>query len=219
LNAIRARRDRRELTDLYSDSEIKQLAQDRTPRSTLVSLGGSQQLTDRLQLALDVSASYLSETPASGGVEAMASTGWEFSYYPQLVVSSLFTNGDVGTIGIRYFDGNLSDTWSLIINERYPITPRLRVLPRVRVDWRDRRGRDEFLPDPDASAEDPIAAAQAARARNGSLTVRPYLGIEWRVWKLTLFGDAGLEWTSGSFDAGGEDEFAYAFSGGLRYDF
>jgi len=207
------------LTDLYSDSEIKQLAEDRTPRSTLVSIGGSQQLSDRLQLAIDVSASYLSDTPASGGVEAMASTGWEFSYYPQLVVSSLFTNGDVGTIGVRYFDGSLSDTYSLIINERYPITPLLRVLPRVRVDWRNRRGRDEFLPDPDASAADPIAAAQASRARNGSLTIRPYLGIEWRIWKLTLFGDAGLEWTSGSFDAGGGDEFAYAFSGGLRYDF
>jgi hypothetical protein len=208
-----------DLAKLYSNSEIKQLAQDRTPRSTLASLGGSQQLTDRLQLALDVSASYLSDTPASGGVEAMASTGWEFSYYPQLVVSSLFTNGDVGTIGVRYFDGTLSDTWSLIINERYPITPQLRILPRVRVDWRNRSGRDEFLPNPDATAVDPIAAAQAARSRNGSLTVRPYLGIEWRVWKLTLFGDAGAEWTSGSFDAGGGDEFVYAFSGGLRYDF
>jgi hypothetical protein len=206
-----------ELTDLYSDSEIKQLAQDRTPRSTLVSLGGSQQLTDRLQLALDVSASYLSDTPASGGVEAMATRVGVLT--TRSSSSRAVHERDVGTIGIRYFDGNLSDTWSLIINERYPITPLLRVLPRVRVDWRNRRGRDEFLPDPDASAEDPIAAAQAARARNGSLTVRPYLGIEWRVWKLTLFGDAGLEWTSGSFDAGGGDEFAYAFSGGLRYDF
>jgi hypothetical protein len=36
---------------------------------------------------------------------------------------------------------------------------------------------------------------------------------------VTLFGDAGMEWTSGSFDAGGEDEYIYAFSGGLRYDF
>jgi len=208
-----------DLRILYSASEIKQLAMDRTPRSTLASLGGSQQLTDRLQLALDVSASYLSDTPASGGVEAMESTGWEFSYYPQLVVSSLFTTGDVGTIGVRYFDGSVSDTWSLIINERYPITPLLRVLPRVRVDWRNRRGRDEFLPNPDATAQDPTAAAQAARARNGSLTVRPYLGLEWRVWKLTFFGDTGVEWTSGSFDAGGGDELAYAFSGGLRYDF
>ena len=208
-----------ELRDLYSESQIKQLARDRTPRSTLASLGGSQQLSDRLQLALDVSASYLSDTPASGGVDAMESTGWEFSYYPQLVVSSLFTNGDVGTIGVRYFDGSVSDTWSLIINERYPVTPMLRVMPRVRVDWRNRRGRDEFLPNPDATEEDPTAAADAARARNGSLTVRPYLGIEYRIWKLTLFGDAGLEWTSGSFDATGGDEFGYAFSGGLRYDF
>jgi hypothetical protein len=208
-----------DLQDLYSDSEIKDLARDRTPRSTLVSLGGSQQLSDRVQLAIDISASRLSETPASGGVDAMPGTGWEFSYYPQLVVSGLFANGDVGTVGVRYFDGSLSDTWSLIVNERYPLTPRLRILPRLRVDWRTNRGRDEFLPNPDDTDEDPIGSAQAARSRNGSLTVRPYLGLEYRVWKVTLFGDAGMEWTSGSFDAGGEDEYIYAFSGGLRYDF
>ena len=151
--------------------------------------------------------------------KAMPSTGWEFSYYPQLVASNLLTVGDVGTLGVRYFDGNLSDTWSLIMNERYPITPKLRILPRLRVDWRNRAGRDEFLANPDATAEDPVAAAQAARARNGSLTGRPYFGIEWRVWKLTFSGDAGVEWTNGSFDAAGGDELSYAFSAGVRYDF
>ena len=89
---------------------------------------------DRVQLAIDISASRLSETPASGGVDAMPGTGWEFSYYPQLVVSGLFANGDVGTVGVRYFDGSLSDPWSLIVNERYPLTPRLRILPRLRVE-------------------------------------------------------------------------------------
>jgi hypothetical protein len=220
-NAIQGQPAQRldDLRQIYSESEIKQLAQDRTPRSTLLSLGGSQQLTDWLQLALDVSASNLSATQASGGVEATPSTGWEFSYYPQLIASGLFTSGDVGTLGVRYFDGSVSDTWSLILNERFPITPTFRILPRVRLDWRNRRGRDEFQPNPDDTAQDPVAAAAAARARNGSFTVRPYLGAEWRVWKLTLFGDAGVEWTTGSFDAGSGNEFSYAFSGGIRYDF
>ena len=208
-----------ELRAIYSESEIKALAEDRTPRSIMASLGGSQQLTDSLQLALDVSASYLSDTPASGGVEAMPSTGWEFSYYPQLVASNVLTTGDVGTVGVRYFDGNQSDTWSLIMNERYPITPKLRIMPRLRVDWRNRSGRDEFQPNPDDTAEDPIAAAQAARARNGQFTVRPYFGVEWRLWQLTFSGDAGVEWTSGSFDAQGGNELSYAFSAGIRYDF
>jgi hypothetical protein len=162
-----------------------------------------------------ISASNLSSTPASGGVDGSDSTGWELSYFPQLIASGLLTDGDVATLGVRYFDGSVSDTWSLILNERYPITPKLRILPRVRLDWRNRRGRDEFLPNPDDTAEDPVAAERASRARNGSFTVRPYLGVEWRVWKLTLFGDAGLEWTSGSFDAEGGDELSYAFSGGF----
>jgi hypothetical protein len=208
-----------DLAKLYSPSQLRALALDRTPRSLAGSIGGSHQLTEDTQLALDISTAKLGGTPPSGGVEGTPATGWETSYFPQLISSNLLTQGDVATIGVRYFDGTASDTISLITTERIPVTPTFRLLPRMRVDWRNRRGRDEFAPTPDQIENDPIAAAAAARARNGSLTVRPFLGFDWRIWKFTVDGEAGVEWTNASFDPAAGNQFDWSFALGLRYDF
>jgi len=208
-----------DLAKTYSQSQLRALALDRTPRSLTASLGGSHQITVETQLALDVSGATLGGTPPSGGVDGTPSTGWEMSYYPQLISSNVFTEGDVATVGVRYFDGSVSDTISLITTERYPVTPTFRLLPRFRVDWRNRRGRDEFAPTPDQIQNDPIAAAAAARARNGALTVRPFLGFDWRIAKFTLDGEAGVEWTNSSFDPAAGNQFDWSFALGLRYDF
>jgi tetratricopeptide (TPR) repeat protein len=208
-----------DLAKLYSRSELRALALDRTARTATASLGASHQLTGELQLALDVSAAKLGGTGSSGGVEGTPALGWEFSYYPQLIASNVFTSGDVATIGVRYFDGGVSNTISLISSERYPLTPKLRLLPRLRIDWRNHSGRDEFAPTAEEIATDPIAAAAAARARNGALTVRPFLGFDWRVWKLTFDGEAGVEWTNAAFDPVAGHQFDWSVSLGLRYDF
>lgn len=218
-----------DLTETYSESQLRELALDRTPRALTASVGGSHQLTTATQLALDVSAAKLGGTPPSGTIVAgvpsadfvagSPSSGWELSYYPQLISSGVFAENDVATVGVRYFDGSASDTISLIGTERYPVTPTFRLLPRLRVDWRNRRGRDEFAPTPDQIENDPIAAAAAARARNGALTVRPFLGFDWRIGKFTVDGEAGVEWTNASFDPAAGNTFDWSFALGLRYDF
>lgn len=209
------------LARTYSDSEIRRLAEDRTSRSTIVSVGGTRQLTERLQLALDFSISQLSGTPESGGVPASEDSGWETSLYPQLVATDLLLDGDVGSVGVRWFDGTASDTWSLILHERVPVTKQLRLHPRLRLDYRTSSGRDEFalLPD-DPNASLPSVQA-TTRVRNGSFTVRPYLGAEYRFGRLTLDTDCGIEWTTGAFgdEPSNGDELAYILSFGLRYDF
>jgi tetratricopeptide (TPR) repeat protein len=211
--------DLSDLGKIYGASGLRGLARDRTPRAFTSSVGGSHQLTGHTQLALDVSVAKLGGTPSSGGVEGTPASGWETSYYPQLISSSFFTDGDVATLGVRYFDGSASDTISLIAAERWPVTPAFRLLPRLRIDWRNRSGRDEFAPTPDQIENDPVAAAAAARARNGSLTVRPYLGFDWRLWKITLNGEAGVEWTNASFDPAAGDQLDWSVALGIRYDF
>ena len=208
--------DLRELRRTYSSSEIRDLARDRTARSTTGSVGGTQQLLVWLQFAVDVSGSNLSGTPASGTVDATESTGWEFAYLAQLIATGLLTEGDVTTLGARYFDGSSSKTYSMLLNHRYPLTRNLRLLPRVRVDWRTRAGTDEFAVPPDQQ-NDPFF--RPPPTRNGQLTVRPYLGIEYRLWKLTFDSDAGVEWTSGAFTPGTGSQLDYSLSVGVRYDF
>jgi hypothetical protein len=210
-----------DLRDRFSDSEIRRLAEDRTARSTILSVGGTRQLTEHVQLALDFSMSNLSGTPESGGVSETEDTGWETSLYPQLIATDLLLGGDVGSIGVRWFDGTGSDTWSLILHERLPITKALRLHPRLRLDYRTSSGSDEFalLPDdPDSSLP---AVESATRVRNGSFTLRPYLGAEYRIGRVTLDTDCGIEWTTGAFgdEPSNGDELAYILSFGMRYDF
>jgi len=208
-----------DLRSTYSDAEIRRLAEDRTARSTTASLGATRQLGERFQLAVDVSAARLGSTPASGGVDAMEGTGWEIAYYPQLVATGLLTEGDVGTLGVRYFDGDTANVTSFIVSERYPVSRALRLSPRLRIDWRDSVGRDEFAPSAEDLDADPVAAASAARVRRGSLTVRPFFGLEYRIGRVTLDTDAGFEWTTGGFTAGGGDEYGWSLTSGVRYDF
>lgn len=213
--------DLSDLRDRFSDSEIRRLAEDRTARSTILSVGGTRQLTERFQLALDFSASNLTGTPESGGVSETEDTGWETSLYPQLIATDLLLAGDVGSVGVRWFDGTGSDTWSLILHERLPVTKALRLHPRLRLDYRSSGGSDEFalLPDnPDASLP---AVESATRVRNGSFTLRPYLGAEYRIGHVTLDTDCGIEWTTGAFgdEPSNGDELAYILSFGMRYDF
>ena len=109
------------------------------------SVGGTRQLTESVQLALDFSMSNLSGTPESGGVSETEDTGWETSLYPQLIATDLLLGGDVGSIGVRWFDGTGSDTWSLILHERLPMTkaaaPASAAAPRLPHQQRQRRVR------------------------------------------------------------------------------
>jgi outer membrane biosynthesis protein TonB len=206
--------DLSELEELYTNDEIRQLAEDRTPTSTYASFGATQKLGARWQLGVDVSGSKLTSTPTSGGVTGTPGTGWELAVNPQLIATGLFTTNDIASFGFRYFDGATTRTYSLLVNERYPITDKLRLAPRLRVDWRQQPGSDEFVPPP-GTVIDPFFRPDPTR--NGQLTVRSYLGAEYRFWKLTLDSDCGVEWSDGTFT--GEASLDYSLWFGLRYDF
>jgi hypothetical protein len=142
------------------------------------------------------------------------STGWELAVNPQLIATGLFTTNDIASFGFRFFDGATTRTYSVLATERYPITDKLRLTPRLRVDWRQQPGSDEFVPPP-GTVIDPFFRPDSTR--NGQLTVRSYLGAEYRIWKLTLDSDCGGEWSDGTFT--GEPSLDYSLWLGVRYDF
>lgn len=126
----------------YSEDEIRSLAEDRTADSQTYTVGLSRQLNEMFQLTGDVTMSKFGETPASGGVEAIPSTGNEFFYNLQLIGSNLLKANDIAILGVRYQDTSTSDTKSLLLNERYPINKAWRVNPRFRVDYRTNKDDD-----------------------------------------------------------------------------
>lgn len=186
-----------DLLKIFSEDEIRDLARDRTARSTSGTFGITQDLNANYQLSFEVTASELSGTPASGGVEANPGTGVEFFYSTQLIGTNLFTEGDVTILGLRYFDTMNHNSYSAIINTRFSINRDFRVNPRVQFEYRENKdgGGDRF-------------------------NVRPLLRLDYRLTRwLRLETEGGMEWTRET--ALGEDERSrgYFFALGFRADF
>ena len=125
-----------ELEDSIGERALRELAEDRTLDSSLVTLGISHPLSEHIQIAGDVTWSRLGAAPASGGVEAIESTGDDFFYSAQLIGSSLLKEGDISTLGVRFAKTKPRNTYTFNLNSRYPITPAWRINPRMQVDYR-----------------------------------------------------------------------------------
>jgi hypothetical protein len=126
-----------ELEDLYSESELRQLALDRTPLSKTVTAGASHQLNSQWQLVGDVTAMEFDDTPASGGVEAIPGTDTELYLSSQLIATSLIRDNDTMILGLRAGDTTSYDLYSMSLNWRVIAARGLRINPRIRFDYRD----------------------------------------------------------------------------------
>jgi hypothetical protein len=186
-----------DLQDSFTDSEIQDLARDRTATSKLATLGVSHPVNEQLQISGDITAYNLSGTSASGGVAAMEGTGTDFTYNLQLVGSNLVTQGDITIFGLRYTDTGDRDIYSLNFNTRYPVTSDFRVNPRFRMDYRDNQddGTDQ-------------------------VTYRPSLLLDYRIKRrLRLEAEVGGEYSDRELVDGSEESNSYFINLGYRADF
>lgn len=125
-----------DMTLLFTEDELRQFALDRSPRVATVSTGVSKPLSPKLQFNLNASLSSIDASPESAGVPASEAT--EYSYYSaDLVASSLFTEGDVGIVGLRYSSSDSTDVYSINLDSRFPLGRAWRINPRLRVDYRE----------------------------------------------------------------------------------
>ncbi len=184
-----------DLKQLYSSSEIEELARDRTARSATGTLSLTKHLTEQLQLTADGTLSEVDDLPESGNVPAIEGTGLEYQVGLQVLANSLLTEGDIAVASVRYFDGNFSDNYGGSLNLRFPAAWNLRLNPRLDADYRA------------------IASADDA------LFVRPALRIDLEFWKLTIDAEAGFEWVRRFGGDGGGDEYGYLTRLGIRVDF
>lgn len=186
-----------ELQNSFTNSEIQDLASDRTATSKLATLGVSHPVTEKLQISGDVTAFNLSGTDASGGVAAMEGTGTDYVYNLQLVGSNLVKEGDITILGLRYTYGGDRDIYSLNFNTRYPVVSDFRVNPRFRMDYSNR----------DADGTDQI-------------TYRPSLRLDYRVKRrLRLEAEIGGEYSDRELVNGSGDSSSYFVNIGYRTDF
>jgi len=124
-----------DLLQLFTADDIKQLALDRTPDTSVYSLSLSRPLGERLQLTLNGQSIKTGETQASGGVEGFAAVGPETIASAQLLAASIFRSGDINIVGVRYQTGGPVKIMSLGLSSRIPMWS-WRVGPQIRVDRR-----------------------------------------------------------------------------------
>ncbi len=186
-----------DLRKLFTDDEIRQLAEDRTADSYSYTLGLNRPLNDRFQISGDVTLSKFGDTPASGGVEALPSTDLEAFYNLQLIGNNLLKEGDIAIFSLRYADTTTAKITSVAVNERYPLTNAWRVNPRLRIDYR-----------------------QNENTSTDQWTGAPSILMDYLWRKRYRFElETGGEWSTRELLAGNEDAKSYYVYVGYRADF
>jgi hypothetical protein len=192
-------RDIDELLESLSEDQIRALAEDRTAEYTTVSLGASHPFSERIQVSGDVTVTNLSDSEASGGVEAIPGTGNEYIYNLQLIGSDVIKSGDIAIGGLRYSNLDAADIYSFSLNTRYPVNSKWRINPRVRVDYRE-NSRDDST----------------------QWIGVPSLRMDYRLSRRYRFElEGGAEWSSRKLPdlPNDEDTSSYFVSAGYRIDF
>jgi hypothetical protein len=186
-----------ELSGLFSEDELRQLAEDRTIASQSVTAGVTQQLNVSWQFIGEITVAEFGETVASAGIEAVAGTGKEYFYSTQLIASSLFSENDALILGLRYRDTLNTDTYTMDGNWRIDLNRKWRLNPRLRIDYREYTESDD-----------------------SRWLARPFIEVDYRIKKWIKFEmDLGYEWLDETFLNRSENTTGYFLSAGYRMRF
>jgi hypothetical protein len=186
-----------DLLKKYTHDDIERFSLDRTAKSYAAGVNASHPLNEHLLFSADAELTYMSGTPASGGVAAAPSTGTEFYSSVQLTQSDVFTVGDSYTGGLRFADSQTAFRYMIEGSARYPVTKDWRLGPVLRLGYIDNksdgRGEVEFMP---------------------SLRSSYYIYDD-----LVFEVEAGKRWTERQTEHGIANETELTVLSGIRYDF
>jgi len=124
------------LTTSMTESELRQQALDRSATTSSATLGLSRPLSPRLQFNLSANFAVVEAIPAAGSAPAVPES--EYGYFSaDLIATSLFKEGDVGIVGLRYAQSDSANVYTINLDSRFPIGRSWRINPRLRVDYRE----------------------------------------------------------------------------------
>lgn len=186
-----------DMLTFFTDDEIERFAEDRTASASTFSVGYSKPINEMFQINLDATLANISATPASGGVDAVPSTGNEYYYSALLLANGVIRENDSFALGLRYADRQSSDVYTLDVSSRYPVSSELRVSPTIRLSYREG----------DTSDFNEVSVTPSVRMNYGWLDE---LGLEL---------EAGAKWTEREESTTISEDWEYFFLIGYHYDF
>lgn len=126
-----------DLLDIYTEEEIEQLSLDRTAAYKSLSAYYTHYINSDVQISADITASNMSGTDASEGVEALQDTDNEYSYSLGLVRKNLFTQDDMNIINMRRSNLATSDALLLSASTNFRIDDSWLIRPGFSYDTRN----------------------------------------------------------------------------------
>lgn len=189
-----------QLQTLYSESDIYQLAKDRTADTQTLSLAASWPLSERLTWANDVSFSQTGATPASGGVAATEASGLHSYFNSRFTRTGWFGTSDINSLGFRTSASNSFQTYGGFVSSRLPLSERWRFYGSLHLDQREWK-----------------------ESGQQQLRMMPGFRIDYRRESMTFEAELDAEWidtqAGGDSLTGDEQSTGWFFNLGYRYDF
>jgi hypothetical protein len=125
----------------------------------------------------------------------MPGTGYQYNYYLQLVGYRILHPDGVSSVAVSVFDGDRSNRYGIQLNGRYPLLPRLRLNPILRLEVQDVDGGEDLL------------------------SFVPRLRLDYTLGHFILDLDLAWEVRRNLGSGPRPDEHGYALYTGVRYDF
>lgn len=184
-----------ELRDLFSDSEIRRLATERTQVIWTGTIGATHRPSRKLQISGDLGFAYAEGTDLAVSEFGVDAIGPDFTTSLQFLVNDWLLEGGVGSVSVRYFEGENSRGAGTSLFSRFLLFKGFRVSPRMRWDWRD----SDF--------------------QGNTSTLRPSLEADWRISSFLLNTEVGFRWIDSLPGGTVERETSYFVEVGARWEF
>lgn len=187
-----------EMRNQYSEDQLKQIADDRTPTNTTITAGINQRLGGEWQIAGDLTTTKISSTKAGNDVAATLGTGWDVYLFTQLIGNNLILNGDTGRFSFRVADTFAYTSYEFGASGRFPFLSGFWLSPRFNIVYRDQGKVGD------------------------QLGLRPGLRAEYRQSLFSVEGDLRLEWlhrTGSGLSGLTDDELGYLLDITVRWNF
>ena len=125
-----------ELSAIFTEDELRALAEDNTAVSDSANLGVSLPLSERFQLSADVYYNRLETAANFADLTSGRGETTSLGLGAQLVASSWWRQSDAWILGMRYTDSDTFRTTSVSANSRIPLSRHFRINPILMVSHR-----------------------------------------------------------------------------------
>ncbi len=177
------------------EADLESLARARTARSRILRAGAGASLGDHLHLTAELELSDLAGIASDADVQGFEGTGPEMGGFVQLVATDRLGLGEVATLTASARDGDLADLFLLLLDLRFRLGRRVRLVPLL------------------------LAREERPRAGDDRLTLEPGLRLDLSWDRFTGEVEGRYRRVFGELFPGAGDETGLVLQVGLRYDF